>query len=305
MIFRAVLIGLGLGMGSSWVQAQGKAEKVVPTHANVSYGPHERNVMDLWLAKSEKATPVIVFIHGGGFRNGSKDGYGKSYLIKEALERGVSCAAINYRFLYDAPVQDILKDCARAVQFLRFKSKEWNLDKSRVGAIGGSAGAGTSLWLATRDDLANPMAEDPVLRESSRVQCAVLTSTQATYDVTKWESFLGPAETTFWQELELSMFYRVIGRTGLASEAGKAILKECDMLGWISKDDAPIFMDSKQDVPKPTNRGEWLHCTTHARTVKKALQAVGVEAIVLQDQPADAPRDAGSWLLGKLLHESR
>ena len=273
-----------------------------PTFSNVSYGPHERNVLDLWQAKADKPTPLIVFIHGGGFRNGSKDQFAKNPVLRTALSKGVSCAAINYRFLYHAPVQDILRDCARAVQFLRHRAPEWNLDKTRVGAMGGSAGAGTSLWLATRDDLADPNATDPVLRESSSVKCAVLTSTQATYDVTRWESFLGPADPSFEREIELPLFYHLPGMDALKSDKGRAVLKECDMLGWISKDDAPIYMDSKQDVPKPTNRGEWLHCTTHARTVKKTLQDAGVEAIVLQDQTSSQPAPpAADWLLGKLL----
>ena len=43
-----------------------------PTHPNVKYGPHERNVLDVWLAESDKPTPVLVSIHGGGFQGGDK-----------------------------------------------------------------------------------------------------------------------------------------------------------------------------------------------------------------------------------------
>jgi hypothetical protein len=155
------------------------------------------------------------------------------------------------------------------------------------------------LWLATRDDLADPKAADPVTRESTRITCAVLTGTQATYDVTRWESFLGKPKAGFWQPTELPLFYHLPSAEALESERGRAICKECDMLGWISAGDAPVFMDSKQDVPKPTTRGEWLHCTTHARTVKKAMQAAGVEAVVLQDETGRP--EAGRWLLSKLL----
>ena len=48
-----------------------RAARIPPTHANVSYGPHERNVLDIWLAKSDKPTPVFFSIHGGGFRGGN------------------------------------------------------------------------------------------------------------------------------------------------------------------------------------------------------------------------------------------
>ena len=50
-----------------------KEERPAPDVSDVSYGPHERNVLDLWRAKSESPTPLVVFIHGGGFLVGSKD----------------------------------------------------------------------------------------------------------------------------------------------------------------------------------------------------------------------------------------
>jgi acetyl esterase/lipase len=65
-------------------------------------------------------------------------------------------------------------DGGRAVQFARSKAKEWNIDKARIAATGGSAGAGISLWLAFRDDLADPKSDDPVARESTRLTCAAV-----------------------------------------------------------------------------------------------------------------------------------
>jgi acetyl esterase/lipase len=265
------------------------ADALKPDLTNVAYGPHERNVLDFYRAKSDTPTPVVVFIHGGGFVNGSKDKYAESSLLRGLVANGVSCVAINYRFLDSAPLQDILHDCARAVQFVRSKAGEWNLDKTRVAATGGSAGAGSSLWLATRDDLADSNATDPVQRESSRVCCAALTGTQATYDVTRWESFLGPAKPEFRGTLEAAEYYHLESAADLSSPAGRAALHECDMLAWISKDDVPLFIDNPQDVPAPTNRGEWLHCTQHARAVKKQCVSVGLECTVVQDEKGTRP----------------
>ena len=45
-----------------------------PDLANEKYGPHERNVLDFWKAKSASPTPLVVYIHGGGFTGGSKEG---------------------------------------------------------------------------------------------------------------------------------------------------------------------------------------------------------------------------------------
>lgn len=112
-----------------------------PTQANVKYGPHERNVLDFWQAKSDKPTPLIVFIHGGGFRVGDKS-QAPGAAIKLALDSGVSFMSISYRFLPKTPIQDILRDCARSVQFVRANADRFNIDKSKVACFGGSAGAG-------------------------------------------------------------------------------------------------------------------------------------------------------------------
>ncbi|MDB6073680.1 MAG: esterase, partial [Verrucomicrobiaceae bacterium] len=274
---------------------------IKPDMINVGYGPHERNVLDFWKAKADKPTALVVFIHGGGFRAGSKENYWPDAKLAEILKSGISCASINYRYLDTAPIQDILHDCARAVQFLRSKAGEWNIDKTRVAAIGGSAGAGTSLWLSTHDDMADASATDPVLRESTRVCCAALYGTQATYDVLRWESFLGPAQPGFWtNDGELPLFYGLGSVADMKSAAGEKARHECDMLSWISKDDAPVFIDNALDVPKPANRNEWLHTTQHARTVKKELQAAGVECVLVQDEKETKPK-VGDFLR-KYLH---
>src|SRR5918996_937532 len=80
------------------------------------------------------------------------------------------------------PVKACLHDAARALQTIRSKAKEWNLDPKRVGATGGSAGACTSLWLAFHDDLADPKSDDPVARQSSRLTCAAVLGAQVSYD---------------------------------------------------------------------------------------------------------------------------
>lgn len=271
-----------------------------PDHANVAYGTHERDRIDVFLAKSETPTPVVFMIHGGGFRNGDKTSFASNKQTKQLLDQGVSCVAVNYPFLDSMPIQDILRHCARAVQFVRAQSESWKLDKTRFASMGGSAGAGTSLWLATHDDMADPKAEDPVLRESTRLACAVCNGTQATYDLTRWESFLGPVKPEFGtSDVEGAMFYHLSSRADLESDKGKAILKECDMLGWITKDDPPLFLNNSQVVAAPTNRGEWLHCIHHAREIRKTCTAAGVPCILIQDQP-EMKTDAVQFLLKQL-----
>lgn len=156
-----------------------------PTEANVPYGKHPKQVVDFYKAESKEPTPVVVYIHGGGWRGGSKN----NPMVTPYLAAGVSVVAVEYRFVDEAtadgvvpPVQGPLGDAARAIQFIRSKAKEWNLDKTKVGATGGSAGAASSLWLAFHDDLADPKSEDPVARESTRLTCAAVSGAQTCFD---------------------------------------------------------------------------------------------------------------------------
>ena len=80
------------------------------------------------------------------------------------------------------PVEWPLSDAARALQFVRSKAGEWNIDKERIGASGGSAGACSSLWLAFHDDMADPKSSDPVARESTRLWCAAVRGAQTSLD---------------------------------------------------------------------------------------------------------------------------
>ena len=143
-----------------------------PTYSEVPYGKHDRNVLDFWKAKSDSPAPVAFVIHGGGWKGGSKERLPRFADPNALLKAGISVVAINYRYVTSTekpPVKAPLDDAARALQFVRSKAKEWNLDKKRIGAAGGSAGACSSLWLAFHDDLADPKSNDPVARESSRL----------------------------------------------------------------------------------------------------------------------------------------
>jgi len=159
---------------------QPQARVPQPTYRDVKYGPPQRNVLDFWQAESEQPTPVLVSIHGGGFLGGDKSV--DRQLLKECLEAGISVAAINYRFANQAIAPAPFQDSARAIQFLRFKPKEWNIDPQRIGATGGCAGAGISLWLGFHEDMADPKIDDAVLQQSTRLTCMVVFDGQTSYD---------------------------------------------------------------------------------------------------------------------------
>ena len=89
---------------------------------------------------ADKPTPLLFFIHGGGWMGGDKNGINP----KPYLDAGISVVSVNYRYISQAqevvpPVKAPLHDAARALQFVRSKAREWNLDTQRVCGCGGSA----------------------------------------------------------------------------------------------------------------------------------------------------------------------
>jgi acetyl esterase/lipase len=158
-----------------------------PTLSEIAYGDHARHVLDFWKAESDQPNPLVFVIHGGGWRNGSKERLNRFVDTAALLKEGISVVAINYRLMRHAegvepPVKAPLHDAARALQFVRSKATEWNIDKERIAAAGASAGACSSLWLLYHDDLADPDSEDPIARESTRLFCAAVNNAQTTLD---------------------------------------------------------------------------------------------------------------------------
>jgi acetyl esterase/lipase len=175
---------------------------LAPTDADARYGGHDRNKLDFWQAGSEAPTSVVIIILGGGWTSGDKANVPlKSDFpsIRAFLGNSISVAAINYRLIgkqtdgVAPPVKAPLHDAARAVQFVRSKARDWNIDKERIAAVGNSAGACSSLWLAYHDDLADPESEDPVARESTRLWCAVGSGAQTTLDPEQMRRWFGDA----------------------------------------------------------------------------------------------------------------
>jgi len=288
---RPIAEAMGLNVEDA---ASADASALAPTFANVAYGPDKRQVLDFWKPESAVPTPLVVLIHGGGFKYGSKADLPKVLgpLIDALLKEGVAVASINYRLVRAAPLQESLRDGARAVQFLRSKAAEWNLDKTRFGAVGGSAGAGMSLWLATRDDLADPASSDPVLRESSRLGPVVLMETQATYNIPRWESFLGKAGFAEQPDSTARAFH-LASDAELATPAGQALLRECDMLEWIGPNEGPVLaVLTRYGASRPDSNTTWdayVHSSKHAAEIKRISEEKGTVCEISSEKKAMLP----------------
>jgi arylformamidase len=275
------------------------------TYAYVSYGPHARNVLDFWQSNGDGPRPLIVFIHGGGWTQGSKSQAPHRY--RPFLEKGISCAAINYRLSSDAPLPAPVHDAARAVQFLRFKAKEWNIDKARVALTGGSAGGCTSMWILLHDDLADPNSEDPVERESTRVSAAAVGNAQASLDPKVIEKWLGP------NVLRHRMIWTSVGERNLADalanyEKNKATYVEFSPYNHLTKDDPPLLMTYTEHHPmtlpsKDANHG--IHHPVFGVKVNEKADRLGCEVhLIIAGEDAlssDKYADINAFLIETLL----
>lgn len=255
-----------------------RGPRIRPTHANVKYGDHERQVMDVWLAKYGKPTPVLVSIHGGGFRGGNKSV--SPAILRQCLNEGISVAAITYRLSQHkiAPAQ--FHDCARAVQFIRSKAKEWNLDKERFAATGGSAGAGLSLWLGFRDDMKQPDAKDPIARESTRLKCMVVFNGQTSYDP-RFIRKLFPGTDTY-KHSALAQLYGVnLNKLDSLPQEKYKLFEYTSAIPHLTKDDAPAMLlyRSKLDT-KITNQGIGIHHPRFGQALKERMDKLGIECVV-------------------------
>jgi acetyl esterase/lipase len=285
----AALVLVLSGTTLLWTQQKKQGKKrqpqPTPTAANVAYGSHERQVLDFWQAKSDRPTPLVLYIHGGGWVNGDKISLGGA-AIKRYLDAGISVAAINYRFVKQAvdmnikpPVKAPLEDAARALQFIRSKAGEWNLDKKRVGATGGSAGGCSSLWLAFHDDMADPKSSDPVARESTRLYCAAVNGAQVSLDpkeVREWmPNYRYGAHAFGYPDLQT-----------LQDNRDKVLkwIKEYSPIEHVSKGDPPIFLEyPSQNVPPVVgeNQKDPTHSAVLGLKLEEKLKANGVEVILV------------------------
>ncbi|MBD3266563.1 alpha/beta hydrolase fold domain-containing protein [bacterium] len=276
------------------------AKKTNPTHADFAYGWHPQQVFDIWVADADTPTPLVIYIHGGGFRGGSKDGI-SAKVLRQYLDAGISVASVEYRFVQHAKLPAAHEDCRRAIQTLRAHAKKWNLDSCRFGAFGGSAGAQLCMWLGFHDDMADPASDDPIARQSTRLCCLATRGGQATMDLEWWKQWIPGYDQPHRQVTD--SFGEVTG------ERLAGIVADISALHLISPDDPPIFMhyNMKPDAPIPTDerkaRGWKVHHVMFGIQLKRELDKAGVEA-VLHYPGMDIPyKSQEDFLLKKLLKE--
>jgi hypothetical protein len=252
-----------------------------PDLANVAYGPHERNVFDLWKAKADRPTPLVVYFHPGGFTHGDKT-WIPTPLLEICLEKGISVATANYRYSTQVPYPAQLQDSARAVQFLRLHTKDWNLAPKAVAVTGGSAGAVISMWLGFFDDMADPKSDDPVRRQSTRPAVIGPVDGQSTLDPRVAANLIGE-EATRWVAGPAFPLFRINKDEDLLkTERAFPLYEEASPINHLKADATPVFMyytNPPRPLP-PLTKNEGLHNIRLGYLLKERMDKLGIECVL-------------------------
>ena len=281
-----------------------------PTQADVPYGSDPRQRLDFYQANSTTPAPLVFFLHGGSWTGGDKVTNGPTG-IPLYLAAGISVVSVEYRFIPQAqaagiqpPVDWPLHDAARALQFVRSKAKEWNIDKTRIGASGVSAGACSSLWLAFHRDLAEPQSADPIARESTRLMCAAVIRAQTTLD---------PQQMKEWTP-NSNYGGHAFGFMGDAakriSRFDECLAKRNTILPWIAEyspyalvtaDAPPIYLLYLSPPALGQVEKDPTHTANFGVKLEEKLRSIGVECeLVYPGAPDVKHPQAHDYLIAKL-----
>lgn len=297
---------------------------------DVHYGPHGRNLLDIWLPKGVTGpTPIAVYVHGGGFKSGDKSPVKE---VARFLDAGIAVASIIYRWSYKtesaallAPKPNdigdvheingtrmdyIFRDSARAVQFIRYRATEWNIDPERIGAWGGSAGGACVMWVGTIPDLADPKASDPVLRESTRLRAVGHRTGQATGNWSRWPELLGMSEDFVFGHIRehAGRTLQITLEDQIITPEGRELSEVVDYYEHIGLTDVAIFTDnSREDTDEAAieNENEVVHHPRAHVAIYERCVAMGLTCVIhTQSLKSDYVGDVYDFLIEELTHTS-
>jgi acetyl esterase/lipase len=190
---------------------------------------HAKQKLDLYLPASPKG-PLLVCIHGGAWRSGSKNNAEGIPL----LAYGYAVANVEYRFSQDAIFPAQIEDCKAAIRWLRAHASEYGYDPKHVGAWGASAGGHLIALLATTGN-SHEFDVGENLDQSSAIQCGV--------------DLFGPTNFPDWKPPSANPLIQRSGPDScLVQLLGGLIEEKMDLarkaspVTWVSKDSAPLFI---------------------------------------------------------------
>lgn len=204
--------------------------------------------------QAKAAMPVLVWIHGGGWRAGNKNG-GIPRLAPFAA-RGYFCASVEYRLSQEAKFPAQIEDCKCAIRYLRAHAKKYHLNANKIGVWGASAGGHLVALLGTSGDVKKLEGNGGWPDQSSRVNAVC--------------DFCGPSELFVLARNSKGAKNPVAQLLGGPVSEKKELAKEASPVTYVSKDDPPfLIVHGDKDRLVPQNQAELLN---------KTLQKAGVES---------------------------
>lgn len=209
---------------------------------------HERHKLDLYVPERvEGPLPLLIWVHGGGWQNGSKDGCPP--LRSGYTERGYAVASINYRLSGHAVFPAQIEDCKAAIRWLRAHARQYKLDPARFGVWGSSAGGHLVALIGTSGAVKEFDVGDH-LDQSSAVQAVC--------------DYFGPTDLTAFVKTPRyerhataeSPESKLLG--GQVSER-KELAAKANPISFVSSDDPPfLIVHGDQDGTVPLNQSQLL-----------------------------------------------
>ena len=209
-------------------------------------------LLDLYVPpkKPDGPLPIVVWIHGGGWRGGDKRRCRALLLVK----RGYAVASVNYRLSREATFPAQIHDCKSAIRWIRANAKKYSIDPDRIGVWGGSAGGHLVALLGTSGGVKALEGDGANLDQSSRVQAVA--------------DFCGPADLTAFKGADRSrrLLEAFLGGP-VDDNLAKAAL--ASPVTHITKDDPPfLIMHGSADPVVPA---------AQSRRLPTALKKAGID----------------------------
>lgn len=223
---------------------------------------HARQKLDLYLPASPKG-PLLVWIHGGGWRAGSKSEVDGLPL----LDKGYAVASVEYRFSQDAIFPAQIEDCKAAIRWLRAHAAEYHYDPKRIGVWGASAGGHLTALLAvtgkTRDF---DVGEN--LDQSSAIQCGI-----DFFGPTDFPGYHPPSDNPMLQPSGKESV--IVQLFGGPLEQKLDLARRASPVTWVTKDSAPLYiMHGTADPLVPLDQSQELADKLKAAGVEVTLDVV-------------------------------
>jgi len=165
----------------------------------LTYAKYGERILQLDLFKPKEqseALPAIIWIHGGGWRGGTRDSGHK--MARYFAERNYVAVAISYRLSGEAPFPAQIHDCKAAVRWLRANAQAYGIDPKRIGAIGNSAGGHLAALLATSAGVEELEGDGGNEVYSSALQAAVGSGAQTDLETDRIRSMTAQPEVLAW-----------------------------------------------------------------------------------------------------------